>query len=442
MGYDEHMSADSDIQAPIRPSDTPRTGAAPPLPPPVQSAGSSTAAAPELSAPLPDPQQRRSAVGPAADASPTQTMPAVTEHYPQRPTAAPGQQPGRAPQQHFEHASAQVQRQGGHPQDQQRAYRAPAQTASEGIATVRANPRGAQLTSTSGLRGVINAMGFSLGLSKKELIYEELKNRIRTPVAMAGCYRTAVLNVKGGATKTTTTAVLGSVLASLRADRVLAFDANPDFGNLDARTAKHEHHRTYHDLLAYADQIETYSHMKYLTSVTSADLEVLGGGFGSTERGLAATDLDVIEPVLEKFYNIVISDCGTGLRGDVLGRILKSSTSIIVATNATSEGVLSAVQTIDWLRFNGFEQLVGRMVVVIGIDRPGKPFIELDQVVNKFTNLQRPVHVIPWDPHLAEGNAVDIRLLKKKTRRAYEQLAASVAGGFADGGGTGWGRTR
>src|SRR5207248_7466777 len=47
----------------------------------------------------------------------------------------------------------------------------------------------------------------------------------------------AVVSPKGGVGKTTTAALLGSLLAFLRRDRVIAVDTNPDWGSLGRRLA-------------------------------------------------------------------------------------------------------------------------------------------------------------------------------------------------------------
>ncbi|HSA51689.1 MAG TPA: AAA family ATPase, partial [Yinghuangia sp.] len=64
----------------------------------------------------------------------------------------------------------------------------------------------------------------------------ERLDRIRTPV-LSG-YRIAVISLKGGVGKTTTTTALGATLASERQDRVIAIDANPDAGTLGRRVRR------------------------------------------------------------------------------------------------------------------------------------------------------------------------------------------------------------
>ena len=70
-----------------------------------------------------------------------------------------------------------------------------------------------------------------LGESAADIRRRDLINRVRTPVA-GGHHRVAVLSLKGGVGKTTTAVGLGATLATLRGDRVIAVDANPDRGTL------------------------------------------------------------------------------------------------------------------------------------------------------------------------------------------------------------------
>ena len=88
------------------------------------------------------------------------------------------------------------------------------------------------------------------GESTAERDERELLERIRRPVI--GDYRVAVLSVKGGVGKTSTTIGLGATFASLRGDRVIAIDANPDFGTLAHRVPE-PNPATVRDLLRPVD---------------------------------------------------------------------------------------------------------------------------------------------------------------------------------------------
>ena len=63
------------------------------------------------------------------------------------------------------------------------------------------------------------------------------------------CATIAVISPKGGVGKTTTAALLGSLLAFLRRDRVVAVETNPDWGSLGRRLAP-DHPVFIDDLLA------------------------------------------------------------------------------------------------------------------------------------------------------------------------------------------------
>ena len=74
------------------------------------------------------------------------------------------------------------------------------------------------------------------GESPADLDHRDLVARVNQPVY--GDYRIAVLSLKGGVGKTTTTVGLGSTFATFRGDRVIAIDANPDLGTLAHRVPR------------------------------------------------------------------------------------------------------------------------------------------------------------------------------------------------------------
>jgi len=75
----------------------------------------------------------------------------------------------------------------------------------------------------------------------------------------------AVISLKGGVGKTTTVSGLGATLASIRGDRVVAVDANPDAGTLGARLRR-ESARTVRDLVDDLAEMRTYSDVRRYTS--------------------------------------------------------------------------------------------------------------------------------------------------------------------------------
>lgn len=374
----------------------------------------------------PPPQQQRHADAHNGYQQPT---PGGYQAHTQPPQQAPhtGQQGG---QRGYGYGYGPPQVQHNNTASSQYTAAAATQSATEQLSGL-APTRQSQLTSTSGTRGALNKMGLHVGLSKKERAHLELVERIRTP--LAGAYRIPVLALKGGVGKSVTTVGLGSTLAHYRSDRVIAVDANNDFGNLDRRAIglAGRDDSSYREVVHGADHAESYGQMRSWTSVNNADLEVLRSGFSLTEPGMTADEFDVIDTVLSRHYNLMLTDCGTAVRGKLLAQILSHASAAIVVADTTREGVQAAAATIDWLRINGFEELLAKMVIVINTALPGKQLVDVSSIVEGFSRQQRPVHVIPWDPHIAEGDVVDLRKLKKKTVAAYERLAASVADEFS-----------
>lgn len=112
----------------------------------------------------------------------------------------------------------------------------------------------------------------NLSPSAAELREQELTARVKAPVA--GCRRIAVVSRKGGVGKTTTTLMLGHTFASLRGDRVIALDGNPDAGSLGYRVRR-ETTNTVMSLLAHRDEIQRYGDIRAFTSQAPTRLEVV-----------------------------------------------------------------------------------------------------------------------------------------------------------------------
>ncbi|MFI9506362.1 AAA family ATPase [Nocardia sp. NPDC052566] len=272
-------------------------------------------------------------------------------------------------------------------------------------------------------RGAINP-----GMSAEEQRLQELVARIRQPVR--GDYRIAVLSLKGGVGKTTTTMGLGSTFASIRGDRVIAVDANPDFGTLSQRVPL-QTRSTVRDLLL-DPAIQRYSDVRRHTSQATSRLEVL-----ASERDPAASEAfsedeyRAVARVLQRFYNIILTDCGTGLMHSAMSGVLDLAHSLVLISSPAIDGARSAAATLDWLSLHGHDHLVRNAVVVINSPRAGSPNVGIQQLREYFLSRCRAVHIIPFDSHMSEGAEIDLHRLNKQTKRAYVELAATVADDFA-----------
>jgi MinD-like ATPase involved in chromosome partitioning or flagellar assembly len=260
---------------------------------------------------------------------------------------------------------------------------------------------------------------------------KDLVQRARTPVA-SGHHRVAVLSLKGGVGKTTTTVGLGATLASLRGDRVIAVDANPDRGTLSDKL-RLETAATVRDLLNEEDQIRRYADVRAYTTQSPSGLEVLASDRDPTVS-VAFSDQDYVDVarVLEHYYSVSITDCGTGLLHSAMAGVLRLADQIVLVSSPSVDGARSASATLDWLAAHNYGDLVRGAVVVLSAIRPrSKSAVDLARLEQHFAARCRAVVRIPYDAHLEEGAEVDLAQLSRATADAYLVLAAEVGDGFS-----------
>ncbi|MEU5691488.1 AAA family ATPase [Actinosynnema sp. NPDC020468] len=277
------------------------------------------------------------------------------------------------------------------------------------------------LHSVSG--GLIN-----LGESPADVRRRELITRINQP--LRGCYKIAMLSLKGGVGKTTTTTTLGSTFSSLRGDRVIAVDANPDRGTLALKVPR-ETTATVRHLLRDAARITKYSDVRAYTSQSPSRLEVLASEQDPAVSE-AFSDQDYLRTVglLELFYNIVLTDCGTGLMHSAMRGVLDQADALVLVSSGSVDGAQTSAATLDWLEAHGYRDLVAKSVAVINSVRPGSGKVDLDKLSAHFAQRCRAVVRIPFDAHLEEGAEIELDKLAPDTRLALLELAATVADDF------------
>lgn len=271
------------------------------------------------------------------------------------------------------------------------------------------------------------------GESPKVLRQRDLKGRVMAPVS-DGHHRIAVLSLKGGVGKTTTTVGLGATLATIRGDRVIAVDANPDRGTLSDRV-RVETAATVRELLT---ELRTFSNPRYadVRAFTSQSLsnrlEILASARDpAVSEAFSADDYREVARLLEQYYSISITDCGTGLLHSAMSSILTLSHQIVLVTSPSVAAARSAEATLDWLHAHDHSDLVKTATVVLSSVRPrSKSTVDLDALRAYFGERCRAVVEIPFDPHLEEDSEVDLDRLTEETRNAYLVLAATVGDAF------------
>lgn len=242
----------------------------------------------------------------------------------------------------------------------------------------------------------------------------------------------AVLSMKGGVGKTTTTVGLGAAIATMRGDRVIAVDANPDLGTL-AQRGPDQVRSTVRDLLTDPG-INRYSDVRRHTSQGTSRLEFLGSARDpAVSEAFSEDDYRNVHRVLDRFYNVVLTDCGTGVTHSAVQGVLTAASALVVVTSPAIDSARSALATLDWLDHHGFGHLVAHTSVVVNSTWFSDTSVDVSQLTRYFRDRVKTVCVVPYDEHLAEGGEIRFDRLNRKTRSAYAALASAMPVAYHQG---------
>lgn len=200
----------------------------------------------------------------------------------------------------------------------------------------------------TGLGYRLRARMQSLLVSRAEREEAEVERLIRTQPGVTRPNVIAVVSPKGGVGKTTSTFLAGNLLATHLRLRVVAVDANPDFGTLAALAPDGLHNpRSLADLAAEMDSVTTAAELSPYVSRLPSGLHLLGAPtdaevmarFGPEEYGRLLAFLSM-------FYEAVLLDMGTGITDPLARFAIDRADQIVVVTTpdyVTSQQVLGAL---------------------------------------------------------------------------------------------------
>ncbi|PRZ39667.1 MinD-like ATPase involved in chromosome partitioning or flagellar assembly [Antricoccus suffuscus] len=266
------------------------------------------------------------------------------------------------------------------------------------------------------------------GLSATERRHDQLIEQAQTRATKP--YTIAVMCLKGGIGKTSTTVGVGLTLAQHRGDRVIAIDANPDAGDLYERTCPGEAPATLTDLADRLDDITGMTDLSRYTSIAGR-LTVLAGDQEPTiSESLSAEDFTSALRTLQHYFNVILVDCGTGVTHPSMVGILSNADQVVIAGGYAVSGAKRAERTLRWLATNGYERLARNAVVVLTATAEVSRQVNTDAIEQLLGSLAATVVTVPRDQAVADGAAVTLDRLDEATRQAYLQISAAVAEDF------------
>ena len=180
---------------------------------------------------------------------------------------------------------------------------------------------------------------------------QRLEQTITAP-RLQRCVTIAIVSPKGGVGKTTITALLGSLLAFLRRDRVVAVETNPDWGSLGRRLVP--------DHPVFIDELLAGSLNEPSVSPTRLDAR-LGRGPDGLMVAPAPTDPDRAAKLDESAYRTLFArlselvgtlvlDCGTGLDDPPARAALACADQLVLVCDDEPDTASIVAEAAGWLR--------------------------------------------------------------------------------------------
>ncbi|MGH3094721.1 MAG: AAA family ATPase [Streptosporangiales bacterium] len=293
----------------------------------------------------------------------------------------------------------------------------------------------------TGMRRLVYRATFgtlNLGPSPGEQAARVRRQRVRSQ--LHGSWRIVVMSIKGGVGKTTTAAMLGRTLAEWRGDRVVALDTNPDMGTLGDRLVGATD-ETVRGLLAHEARapINQVAEVNRFTNLAGR-LHVLANEQDpAVSEDFTGEEYQTTLGILERFYNVIIADCGTGVLRPWVREMLALANTLVVVAEPKGDAATRAAGTLDWIEQHGFRDLVARSVAVINYRSPTPKSLDVAALNSFFGQRCRAVRAIRYDEHLDLGvqiqyepipDAPSEAYVADTTKEDYLELAATIADEF------------
>ncbi|XKH54476.1 chromosome partitioning protein [Citricoccus nitrophenolicus] len=309
----------------------------------------------------------------------------------------------------------------------------PPASAAQAFATRTQSRREALRPAHTGWRGALNS---SLGLRLAPGAGERRVRALNATVqqGLPGHRTAVVVNIKGGASKTTATYLLSATLGRVRGGMVLAWDNNENAGNLGDRAFPAAHSNTALDLLEHIEDFTTPEHADQLTGYVRPQGEnkfhvLASQNEAGTKEVIDATAFRRMHAALRQFYQLATVDTGNASTAPTWQAAVDVADVLVVAISNKEDAARRAFTTIDALRNEGYAEKLANGVAIITQPRTASTQ-RLAEIQNSLAGLVRSVVVVPYDRTLDDGGEIIWEALAPRTRQAYLQATAAVLEGM------------
>jgi MinD-like ATPase involved in chromosome partitioning or flagellar assembly len=165
---------------------------------------------------------------------------------------------------------------------------------------------------------------------------------------------------------------------------------------------------------------------RFLASSAPTGLEVLPGQVDPTAPELSLEELWYALELLESWFPVVVVDAPATWNDPRSSSLLLRADTVVVAVPATDEDITGVRDSFEVLDQVGRGDLrTGAVVAVVETVPPKLTARTKRRLAQLAGRVHSAVHV-PFDPALADGRPFTWQRLRRRTRQAFEELAAAV----------------
>lgn len=279
-----------------------------------------------------------------------------------------------------------------------------------------------------GWRGWLNAtFKANLAPSAPEQDSRERRARIQRPL---DAHRTmAVIQLKGGATKTTVAYHLAATYGRIRGGNILAGEFNENQGTLGERALAGSHDRTTLDLIRNLGTVtrRTSDLVRYIRPQGDDRIHVLASPpEGADRRRVDGTSVKAAHDVLLSLYNLILLDTGNSAQASTWQAAVDVADSLVFVAQNKEDDCRLLEATVEGVKAQGDADKFARSILVVtNTAQPNTERLTRLKEYGKTIGLAAVI-VVPFDESLQEGRAFDYEALNPATRRAYEDATVAL----------------
>jgi MinD-like ATPase involved in chromosome partitioning or flagellar assembly len=287
-----------------------------------------------------------------------------------------------------------------------------------------------------GWRGFLAKTGLPIPASSRELVERAEIHAVSQH--WAGPRTIAIVNGKGGANKTPTTAMLAALFARNGGAGVLAWDNNETRGTLGWRTEQGPHDATVQNLLpntsrllSPAAQASDLSHFVHHQTGDKYDVLRSNPKMLATEQRITSDDFDELHSIATKYFRLIFIDSGNDESAERWLRMIDHTDQLVIATTALGEHAEAGALLLEALaqRDERSARLASQAVVIVSQSEKTGSLTDARKVAAGFEPLARRAVSVPFDPSM-HGGRLEYSAMAPATRRAWLHAAAAVAEGL------------